>query len=60
MELLVEHLDDVLLHIQPDTGIIHSVHQGYSVINYVFSVDETFSTPLARECRELKFAQMAN
>ena len=56
MELLIEHLDDVLPHIQPDTGIIHSVHQGYSVINYVFSVNETFSTPLARECRGLKFA----
>ena len=56
MEHLIEHLDDVLPHIQPDTGIIHSVHQGYSVINYVFSVDETFATPLARECRGLKFA----
>lgn len=56
MELVIEHLDDVLPHIQPDTGIIHSVHQGYSVINYVFTVDDTFSTALARECRGLKFA----
>ncbi|MEO0990864.1 MAG: RNA ligase [Pseudomonadota bacterium] len=56
MELVIEHLEDVLPHIKPDTGIIHSVHQGYSVINYVFSLDETFSTPLARECRGLKFA----
>ncbi|MEP3845633.1 MAG: RNA ligase [Paracoccaceae bacterium] len=56
MELVIEHLDDVLPHIQPDTGIIHSVHQGYSVINYVFSVDETFDTAIARECRGLKFA----
>ena len=56
MDLVIEHLDDVFPHIQPDTGIIHSVHQGYSVINYVFSTDETFSTPLARECRGLKFA----
>jgi len=56
MELVIEHLDDVLPHIQPDTGIIHSVHKGYSVINYVFSVDETFDTAIARECRGLKFA----
>ncbi len=56
MELVIEHLDDVLPHIQPDMGIIHSVHQDYSVVNYVFSVDDTFNTPLARECRGLKFA----
>lgn len=56
MELVIEHLDDVLPHIAPDMGIIHSVHPNYSVVNYVFSTDETFSTPLARECRGLKFA----
>ncbi|MEO9650465.1 MAG: RNA ligase [Roseobacter sp.] len=56
MELVIEHLDDVLPHIQPDTGIIHSVRDGYSVMNYVFSVDGTFDTPIARECRGLKFA----
>ena len=56
MELVIEHLDDVFPHIQPDTGIIHSVHKGYSVINYVFSADETFDTAIARECRGLKFA----
>ncbi|MEP1694898.1 MAG: RNA ligase [Paracoccaceae bacterium] len=56
MEIVIEHLDDVLPHIQPDTGIIHSVHNGYSVINYVFSVEETFDTAIARECRGLKFA----
>jgi RNA ligase len=56
MELVIEHLDDVLPHIRPDMGIIHSVHQSYSVINYVFSVDGTFDTAIARECRGLKFA----
>ncbi len=56
MELVIDHLDDVLPIIEPDTGIIHSVHQGYSVINYVFSVENTFDTAIARECRGLKFA----
>lgn len=56
MELMIEHLEDVLPHIQPDTGIIHSNHRDYSVINYVFTVDETFDSAVARECRGLKFA----
>lgn len=55
MELIIETLEDVLAHITPDTGIIHSDHGDYSVVNYVFTVDETFATPLARECRGLKF-----
>lgn len=56
MELVIEHLDDVLPHIQPENGIIHSVHENYSVINYVFSTDDTFASAIARECRGLKFA----
>ncbi|WP_420861002.1 RNA ligase [Algirhabdus cladophorae] len=56
MELIIETLEDVLPYITPDTGIIHSVHDGYSVINYVFTVDETFQSDIARECRGLKFA----
>ncbi|MEP3276828.1 MAG: RNA ligase [Stappiaceae bacterium] len=55
MELIIETLEDVLPHVVPDTGIIHSDHGGYSVINYVFSIDNTFDTPMARECRGLKF-----
>lgn len=55
MELLIETLDDVLPHIQPDTGIIHSVHKDYSVVNYVFSLETTFDHAIARECRGLKF-----
>lgn len=55
MELVIERLEDVLPFIVPDTGIIHSRHDGYSVINYVFTVQNTFDTALARECRGLKF-----
>ena len=55
MELVIETLDDVLPFIAPDNGIIHSIHDGYSVINYVFTIDNTFDTAIARECRGLKF-----
>jgi len=52
----IDHIDDVLPHIPRDAGIIVSDRQDYSVIDYVYSVDETFVHPVARECRGLKFA----
>lgn len=55
MELVLETLDDVLPYILPDTGIIHSKHDGYSVINYVYTLENTFDSALSRECRGLKF-----
>jgi len=55
MELVIGSLDDVLPHIAPNIGIIHSDHGAYSVINYVYAVDTTFETAIARECRGLKF-----
>ncbi len=55
MELVIESLEDVLPHIAPDTGIIHSENYGYSVINYIYSVDTTFDSAIAHECRGLKF-----
>ncbi|MEO0917052.1 MAG: RNA ligase [Pseudomonadota bacterium] len=56
MELVIESLEDVLPFIVPNTGIIHSEHDGYSVINYVYNMEDTFDTAIARECRGLKFA----
>ncbi|MEX0283664.1 MAG: RNA ligase [Paracoccaceae bacterium] len=55
MEIVIETLGDVLPHIEPDTGIIHSDHGAYSVINYVYTLDHTFDSAFARECRGLKF-----
>ena len=55
MDLVIESLEDVLPHIAPDIGIIHSDHGAYSVINYVYAMDTTFDTAIARECRGLKF-----
>ena len=55
MELVVETLGDVLPHIVPETGIVHIQQDGYSVLNYVFTMDSTFDSQIARECRGLKF-----
>ena len=55
MELVIDSLEDVLPHIVPDTGIIHSEHDGYSVLNYVYSMERTFDSAIALECRGLKF-----
>lgn len=55
MELVIESLEDVLPHIVPDRGIVHAEHDGYSVINYIYALDDTFETAIARECRGLKF-----
>lgn len=55
MELVIDSLEDVLPHIVPDTGIIHSEHDGYSVINYVYAMERTFDSAIALECRGLMF-----
>ncbi len=55
MDHIIETLEDVLPHIVPDTGIFHFDHDGYSVINYLYTLDNTFDSAVARECRGLKF-----
>lgn len=52
----IDHIDDVLPHIPRDAGIVVSDRQDYRVIDYAYTVDETFVHPMARECRGLKFA----
>src|SRR5262245_38066531 len=56
MELIrIEHIDDVVPHIPPERGIIVSSRRDHTVIDYVYSFDDTFDTAIARECRGLKF-----
>lgn len=52
----IRTIDDVLPHISHDTGIVVSKRDSYTVIDYVFVTDDTFSNDVARECRGLKFA----
>ncbi len=56
MQLPIEHIDDVLPHIPNNVGIVVSERPDVRIIDYVFTTDATFATPMARECRGLKFA----
>ncbi len=56
MQVRIEHIDDVLPHIPQDVGIIVSERPDLRIIDYVFTTDATFPTPMAQECRGLKFA----
>jgi RNA ligase len=51
----IEHLDDVLPHISYELGFVVSRRADHTVIDYVYATDATFASPVARECRGLKF-----
>lgn len=51
----IESIDDVTPHITFDQGFAVSRRPDHTVIDYVFTGPETFSTAIARECRGLKF-----
>ncbi|WP_282608669.1 RNA ligase [Pelagibius sp. Alg239-R121] len=56
MQVRIEHIDDVLPHIPQDVGIVVTERPGLRIIDYVFTTEATFPTPMAQECRGLKFA----
>ena len=51
----IASLDDVTPYVTFDQGFAVSRRPDHTVIDYVFTVPETFSTAIARECRGLKF-----
>jgi RNA ligase len=51
----IRHIDDVTPHISFELGFVVSRREQYTVIDYVYTMDETFAHPVARECRGLKF-----
>ena len=51
----IEHIDDVLAEIDTENGIIVSERPDHRVIDYVYTNDDTFNSPMARQCRGLKF-----
>ena len=55
MELTIQTIDDVLPHIDTESGICVSKRPNYTVIDYVFVTKETFVTDMALQCRGLKF-----
>ncbi|MEP4197592.1 MAG: RNA ligase [Aliishimia sp.] len=56
----IHTIDDVLPHISYEDGIAVSPRVGYTVIDYVFVNNNTFSNAYAQECRGLKFAPDGN
>jgi len=55
MHIEIKTIDDVLPHIREGSGIIVSQRADHSVIDYVFSTDDTFDSDMALQCRGLKF-----
>ncbi|CAN7294154.1 RNA ligase [Mesorhizobium amorphae] len=54
---VIETVDDVLPHIQGNIGFFLTRFDDYDVIDYGFVGDDTFRSPMALECRGLKFAK---
>ncbi len=51
----IKTIEDVLPHIEPDTGIFVSERDKYTVIDYAYVTENTFTNPITLECRGLKF-----
>lgn len=52
----ISHISDVLPHIDDRTDFIVAHKDGYSVIDYVYALQDSFDNPARIECRGLKFA----
>lgn len=52
---LIEHIDQVLPHVQGRPDFVVAEREGYTVIDYVFAASDTFDDPICRECRGITF-----
>ncbi len=52
----ITHIDDVLPHIEGRTDFIVAQKDGYSVIDYVYALADSFDDQVRVECRGIKFA----
>ena len=55
MKVKIETIDDVLPFISNENGMVVAERDEYTVVNYAFVNDKTFTNPVACECRGLKF-----
>ncbi len=51
----IEHIDDVLDAIEGRTDFVVKEKNGYTVIDYVYTLPDSFDHPMRAECRGLKF-----
>lgn len=56
----IAHLNDVLPHTRGKSEFVHIQKDGYSVIDYVYTDSDTFSSPHLLECRGIKFDANGN
>lgn len=52
----ITHIDDVLPAIEGRSDFIVAHKDGYSVIDYVYTLADSFDDPIRAECRGIKFA----
>jgi RNA ligase len=52
----ITHINDVLPHIDGRGDFIVAHKYGYSIIDYVYSLADSFDDPICKECRGLKFS----
>ncbi|NTF69401.1 RNA ligase [Rhizobium rhizogenes] len=57
---MITHINDVLPHIEDRTDFIVAHKDGYSVIDYVYALADSFDNPVRLECRGLKFGPDGN
>lgn len=52
----IAHIDDVLPHVTGRQDFVVAHKEGYTVIDYVYALPDTFDHPARIECRGIKFA----
>lgn len=55
MSFVIEHINDVLAHVEGRSDFVVAHGDGYSVIDYTYAGQDTFDHPARVECRGLKF-----
>lgn len=51
----IEHLDEVLPHVEGRPDFVVARKEGYVAVDYLFQSPDTFTVPIRRECRGIKF-----
>lgn len=51
----IEHIDEVLPHVDGRTDFVVARRDGYVAVDYLFQSPDTFTVPIRRECRGIKF-----
>lgn len=52
---VIEHIDQVLPHIEGRGDFIVAERDGYKAVDYVYTLPDSFDDPVRKDCRGLKF-----